>query len=149
MFFSDEGPGFAPNVRPLLMTISAEHHAPFLTCISTLSKNEVSSIHINATSLLEGGTSGFSVLRYCGVFVRYFGNFAASVRYFVLSMQAVSVFIEFLTRYCGISRFSPLYCGSEYPQCPPLLHCYSHSASLSIFFLLVYQYSFYCQVLLS
>ena len=51
--------------------------------------------------------------RYCGVFVRYFGNFAAAVRYFVLSIQSVSVFIEFLTRYCGISRFCSRYCGSE------------------------------------
>ena len=43
---------------------------------------------------------------YCGIvvfFVRYFGNLAASVRYFVLSIQAVSVFIEFSTRYWGIS----------------------------------------------
>ena len=38
---------------------------------------------------------------------RYFGNFATSVLYFVISIQAVSVFIEFSTLYCGISRFFP------------------------------------------
>ena len=53
-------------------------------------------------------------------FVRYFSNFATSVRYFVLSIQAVSVFIEFSTRYCSISRFFPWYCGSEYPANVPL-----------------------------
>ena len=51
-------------------------------------------------------------------FVRHFGSFDASVRHFVLSIQAVSVFIEFSTRYCGISRFFPRYCGSEYPPPP-------------------------------
>ena len=52
-------------------------------------------------------------------FVRYFGNFAASVRYFVLSIQAVSVFIEFSTRYCGISPFFPGIAVQSTPQCPP------------------------------
>ena len=54
---------------------------------------------------IEGDIGSF---RYCGIvlfFVRYSVNCAASVRYCVLSIQAVSVFIEFSMRYCGISRF--------------------------------------------
>ena len=66
------------------------------------------------------GTLGFLVLQELLLFfMRYFSNFAASVQYFVLSIQTVSVFIEFSPRYCGISQFSPSYCGSEYPPPPP------------------------------
>ena len=76
------------------------------------------------------GTLGFLVLQELLLFfMRYFSNFAASVQYFVLSIQTVSVFIEFSPRYCGISQFSPSYCGSEYPP-PPPPECPPHWTSI-------------------
>ena len=71
----------------------------------------------------EGDIGIFCIAVLWWFFVQYFWNFAASVRYFVLSIQAVSVFIEFSTRYCGISRFFPGIAVQSPPQssqCPPL-----------------------------